>query len=193
MRHVLYIQCLFCHSAGRLVLRYYYTVTKWSDCECIIYPAEWRHQQWTQIASILHIPDHIFIWPWMSMDSGYVGMNSLQDIYFNCVWNRFCWWMKITNKTSWGKGSVENSKCSFSMTKIPSISTRFDYLHQPPTTTEQFKRQNLKWTSFFFVKKWAPTVSLLDDSNPWQGVRYTDPGSYEGQPHHGVGDTKGEP
>ena len=43
MRHVLYTQCLFSHSAGRPVLRYYCTVTKWS--ECIIYPVKWRHQQ----------------------------------------------------------------------------------------------------------------------------------------------------
>ena len=41
MRHVcsvLYIQCLYRHSAGRPILKYYCTVTKWS--ECIIYPAE---------------------------------------------------------------------------------------------------------------------------------------------------------
>ena len=44
MRHVLYIQCLYRHSAGRPVLIYYCnTVTKWS--EYIIYPAECRHQQ----------------------------------------------------------------------------------------------------------------------------------------------------
>ena len=38
MRHVLYIQCLYRHSARCPVLRYYCTVTKWS--ECIIYPVE---------------------------------------------------------------------------------------------------------------------------------------------------------
>ena len=38
MRHVLYIRCLYRHSAVRPVLRYYCTETKWSDC--IIYPAE---------------------------------------------------------------------------------------------------------------------------------------------------------
>ena len=51
IRHVLYFQCLHRHSAERPVLRYYCTVTKWS--ECIIYLAEWRHLQLTQIASIL--------------------------------------------------------------------------------------------------------------------------------------------
>ena len=62
MRHVLYLQFLCRHSAGRPVLRYYCAVTKWS--ECIIYPAEWRHPQWTQMSSILYIPDHVFQWSW---------------------------------------------------------------------------------------------------------------------------------
>ena len=38
MCHVLYIQCLYRHAAGRPGFRYYCTVTKWS--ECIIFPAE---------------------------------------------------------------------------------------------------------------------------------------------------------
>ena len=40
MRHVrtVHLACLYRHSTGRPVLRYYCTVTKWSDC--IIYPAE---------------------------------------------------------------------------------------------------------------------------------------------------------
>ena len=45
------------------------TVTKW--IECIIYHAEWLYQQWTQIASILYTPDHVFKWP------------SLQSTVFN--------------------------------------------------------------------------------------------------------------
>ena len=39
IRHALYIECLYRHSAGRPVLRYYCTVTKWSEC-IFFYPAE---------------------------------------------------------------------------------------------------------------------------------------------------------
>ena len=40
MRHVLYIQCLYRHSMGRPVLRYYCTVTKWSECFVYIRPSD---------------------------------------------------------------------------------------------------------------------------------------------------------
>ena len=36
-------------------------------------------------------------------------------------------------------------------------------------------------------------VTLLDDADPPQSVRNTDPGCYEGETHHSVGDAQGEP
>ena len=35
-RHVLYLQCLYRHSAGRPVLRYYCSLTKGSECLILI-------------------------------------------------------------------------------------------------------------------------------------------------------------
>ena len=87
MRHVLYIQCLYRHSAGRPVLRYYCTVTKYVSV-CIIYPAKWRRQQLTQIASIL--PNLLFWNPCMHICTltVYIKQKCIDTMIYICVSER---------------------------------------------------------------------------------------------------------
>ena len=66
MRHVLYIKYLYRHSAGRPVLRYFCTVTKWSVC--IIIPlsdvtnSEHKLRQFS-LSQTMYLNDHRYILP----------------------------------------------------------------------------------------------------------------------------------
>ena len=70
MRHVHHVS--FGGTSSSQILLY---CDKWS--KCIIHPAEWRHQEWTQIASILYNLEHVFKWPCI-----YISINVLYNLYY---------------------------------------------------------------------------------------------------------------